>query len=342
MSTRRHLPWAALLVVCANQACDSRSLPARDDPPARLERARLQARLGLRAPPPGAWPALTECDVFELGARAPAYLGRIDEGNVAPYGILLAARPEARVADYLLASALTDEWEYSRGYGGTAADTAMVLEGLLAAHADRSRLRASLEHLRQNYFDAASGGFNTVKAGRAEYWHGPSVETSALIGYLMQQVDAQAFAPEVAAVTRYLKAAQRADGGFEGRWFPSALMATYHAARFLRGAGKAQRPALARSAQYVVGLQRPSGSIGGSIIDTALALLVWDVCGERGPAAAAARSWLTRALEHRDRPAEPVLYYWLDAPGGTRVFFSCVDRGELAAAWAKRALDTAP
>ena len=73
------------------------------------------------------------------------------------------------------------------------------------------------------------------------------------------------------------------------------------------------------------------------------ALAIFELCvvashGKR-PARRARRAsaCLDTALHQPGRVAEPVLDYWFGARGGARLVFTCLDRGQLGAAWAKRA-----
>ena len=65
--------------------------------------------------------------------------------------------------------------------------------------------------------------------------------------------------------------------------------------------------------------------------------LAWQAAGAPGAPSARASACLDTALHQPGRVAEPVLDYWFGARGGARLVFTCLDRGQLGAAWAKRA-----
>jgi squalene cyclase len=214
----------------------------------------------------------------------------------------------------------------------------MVVEGLLAAKVDRGRLSQSLRSLAREYFDAETGGFRTVRTGRAGYWQGVSTETTAHIAYLMQRVDPPAFAREIEQARSFVVRHQGNDGHWEGRWFPSRIVPTFHAVRLLAVLGN-HDAALARAARFMLGLQRSDGSFAGGVIETSLAVLALNAAGGQDEAVERGRSWLrSTSAGETCKPGEPFLYYWFELDERTRLFFSCIDRGPIARAWAKLAL----
>jgi protoporphyrinogen oxidase len=309
------------------------------------EAAALHARVGLPVPTPSRFAPLTICDVFELGSDAPRYLGRLDEGSVAPYGVLLLAEADDEIIAHLRESSIDGLWEYGPRYGVTSADSVLVLEGLFAAGSDEASIVASLDLIRERYFDQASGGFTTLAHGRAAYWRGPSVDTTAMIAHLMQRVAPQRYELELAAAARYLLSQQADDGHFEGRWFPSWVLPTSYAVRFLarRPDPNAEyRPAIERATQALVELQRDDGSVAGSVSETALFAMTLAVTRNHPEALAAAKSWITQQLERGVPAGDGFLYYWFESQGGARTFFHCRDRGRIAEAWARAALKDPP
>jgi squalene cyclase len=214
----------------------------------------------------------------------------------------------------------------------------MVVEGLLAAKVDRQRLVQSLQSLVRDYFDAETGGFRTVQTGRASYWQGVSTETTAHVAYLMQRVDPRAFAREIEQARNFVVKHQASDGHWDGRWFPSQVLPTFHAVRLLAALGN-QDAALSRAAQFMLRLQRADGSFAGRTIETSLAVLALTATGKQDAAVERARSWLrARSTDEACAAGEPFLYYWFEPDQQTRLFFSCIDRGPIARAWIKLAL----
>jgi hypothetical protein len=332
----RNEPMAAARVVGKSDAEATCLQPT--SPPSPAELASIHGPLRLPRPARDSLEPLTSCDLYRLGASEPSYLGRLDEGNVAPYGILLAADPSPALAERLLSQEKAGQWEYSAGYGPTSADTAMVVEGLLAAKVDRRRLTQSLRSLARDYFDAKTGGFRTVLNGRAGYWQGVSTETTAHVAYLMQRVDPAAFAREIEQARNFVVKHQGNDGRWEGRWFPSEILPTFHSVRLLSALGS-HEVALERAAHFVLSLQRSDGSFAGRVIETSLAVLALTATGGQQQAVERGRSWLrSRSAGETCTAGEPFLYYWFEPDERTRLFFTCVDRGPIARAWARLAL----
>src|SRR5262249_27760010 len=154
------------------------------------------------------------------------------ECNVAYWGLVLKANPSDRaLADYLLGCARDSLWEYQVGFGVTAEDSLLVLDGLLAAGIDRELLLRSAARLVELFWGPASGTFQTmsdqrdkVKAcaqGRSAYWFGPSIDATAHAGWLLHQLAPERFASQVDACCRAVEGWQRSDGGWSGTWFPS-------------------------------------------------------------------------------------------------------------------------
>jgi squalene cyclase len=177
-----------------------------------------------------------------------------------------------------------------------------------------------------------------VLSGRARYWQGASTETTAHIAYLMQRVDPAAFAREIEQALNFVVKHQANDGHWDGRWFPSVVLPTFHAVRLLAALGNHDAP-LTRAVKFVLRLQRPDGSFAGSIIETSLAVLALTAADGPSEAVARGRAWLrSRAAGETCVAGEPFLYYWFELDEQTRLFLSCIDRGPIARAWAKLAL----
>lgn len=310
-------------------------LPRMEAAPARGEKAAFAAELRLSLQRSSARASLTSCSVYELTDLAPVYLGQVAEGNVAPWGTILAATGAQVLSEQLLDASLDGEWEYSLGYGPTAADTAMVLEGLWVAGVPPDVLVKSLTRLNQRYFQPASGGFASVRHPRARYWEGASIETTAHIAFLMHEIAPHNYSGAIARARDFVVSRQRRDGGWNGRWFPSQVMATFHAIRLLSALGGHQEE-LRRATSFLQMLARSDGSVAGSIIDTSLAVIASSTL-ERAPAAIESwKRWLRTHTRECSR-SEPILYYWIETDN-KRWFFSCSDRGGIAQAWAARAL----
>lgn len=278
-------------------------------------------------------PALADHWCYALHDECPRFLGCLPQGNLAPYGWVLWGSPDdVELRQYLLEHGAGGLWEWDVGRGATLEDTAIVLEGLIAAGVDAPRLRPSLDALVRAFWDGAS--FHTVRGGRAAYWDAPSVDAAALMGYLLAWAGVHAEVVEGCA--RFLASSQEDGGGWRGMWFPSRLQTTWYGVRFLRGHGKGFARNVERALSWVEGTQREDGSWNGRVIDTAAAVLVLD----DGAARDAGRRWLRGREGANGWAGEAVLYYWMDAAGPVagRVFCHAQDRGAITSAWARAGL----
>ena len=275
---------------------------------------------------------------YLLTEKGPLFRGSCKEGNIALYGLLLQAEYDEALKDYLLYSHLGHLWEWQTGFGVTAEDSALVLEGLLESRVDNNLLSKSLERLKSRFFSEHHGAFQTLARGRAQYWQGPSLDATAQVGYLMNRVAPERFDSEVNACVRFLRAGQRHEGYWQGKWFPSRLITTRYAARLCKAFSKTCADALARAEAYVLQCQNSNGSWNDSVIDTANAMLMLRETESQTDACGPAAQWLVKRRESPGWAGEPVLYYWFDLPGETRVFYHCIDTGAVTRAWALLAL----
>jgi len=286
---------------------------------------------------------LASSTMLALEASGPRYLGRIDDGDVAYWGLIACAEPSPALTRYLWSASKDGLWEYHRGYGTSAADSAFVIEGLLRTGEDRERLRVSLDRLVARYHDRDSGGFLTVLHPRAAYWAGPSADTTAQILWLLTEL-----APErrelIAGALGYVLDAQADDGLWPSRWYPSRSLATFLATRAVAAAAcvldRRVVAELGRARLGLVQVQRDDGSWEGSVIDTSAALLT--LADPQTGACARGLAWLeSRKRDQAEGPAwpgEPILSYWFELPSGERRMYFTVDHGRITSAWATLAL----
>lgn len=281
---------------------------------------------------------LTVCSIYRLTDREPIYAGRTEEGDVAWYGLLLQSDPDNRqIRDYLLGCAKGSLWEYQHGFGVTSTDSALVLEGLLAAGVDHALLRESAAALVHGYFNPEEGAFRTVLSGRAAYWEGVSPETTALIAYLLLRIDPDTYAGEIASCAEYLARTQNPDSTWSGKWFPSLILPTWYALRFLHCyQARRYQETILRSRNWIVRAHRDGGGWGGSIIETALALMTLRTLKDTALVLDRGESWLREQRTASGWKGEPVLYYWFEE-GSEKLFYSCQDKGAITSAWARLA-----
>jgi hypothetical protein len=284
---------------------------------------------------------LIDAWVYRMTPERPQLVRRLEQGDVAFYGPILEATRDPELARYLVRSASGDLWEYQHGFGPTAEDSALVLEGLLAAGTDPTVLRRSAARLVGTFFDAGAGAFHTVHGGRARYWAGPSVDATAHVGWLLWRLDAVRWADEIAACRAFLRAQRDPTGCWRGRWFPSVALTTFLAVRLLATAGRGGT-LLADTRHLLADAQRPDGSWAGSTIDTAFAVRTLSALEVAPGVLARGRRWLAARRGADGWPGEPVLYYTMETSDpDVRFFFHCVDKGAVTSAWATLALDAA-
>lgn len=287
---------------------------------------------------------LLASSVFLVSGNEPHFLKHVVEGDIAFYGMLLLAEPQPSLCDYLWRSAREGLWEYQAGFGVTAADSAIVMEGLYAAEGASQRLQISAQNLVRDFYCPEQGAFRTVNGGRAPYWEGVSLETTAHAAWLLLRLDRVRWQREIAACAAFVARAQHADGHWEGRWFPSQHIPTYFAARLLAECAHpdaAVRLAAAQSA--VCRTQGSRGGWGGNVIDTAAAVLALRSAGKFSSGAGTgaikkAQQWLTARLRAGGATGEPVLYYWYEEAGERRFYLARDHSGRIAHAWAALAL----
>lgn len=280
---------------------------------------------------------LTRCSLYTLNDRSPQFKEIADEGNIAYYGLLLAASPDINLAKKLISENRGGLWEYHRKYGITSEDSAIVIEGLLATGISKNILLKSLSAISEKFFDSDNGCFKTVNKGRADYWQGCSVETTAHIAYLMYKVDSEKFAREIEASAKYTSLNQSEDGKWNGRWFPSSAIPSYYSVRLLSLFGERFAENISKSLSYLEKTQSVNGSWNNSIIETSAAILLIKSSGIKTGALSKAETWITKSTFK----AEPILYYWFDN-NGSKLFFDCWDKGFISMAWKKLAIDSKP
>jgi len=282
---------------------------------------------------------LTDAYLYKITQNKPIFVGRKAEGTVAYYGLILQAEYDESLRDYLLENRRDFLWEYHQGYGVTAEDSTLVLEGLLEAKVSHEILLPSLQRLVELFFEDKSGAFHTIpfnRPGRAKYWLGPSPDATAHAGYLLHRVTPILYQKEIEACCRFLQVNQQEDGGFQGRWFPSRMITTYYALRLLHRMNCSV--AVERAKCFVLNQQKKNGSWQDSVIDTATAILALRTINPDEPVIDRGKKWLVEQKSSNGWCPEAVLYYWFETEENERLFFHGVDRGKITTAWAMLAL----
>lgn len=299
---------------------------------------------------------LTDVTIYQLTDNRPIFRKHSEEGTIAFYGLVLQATKDMEICQYLLDSSVDGLWEYQQGFGATAEDSALVLEGLWSVNVPQTILLPHLRELIESFYQAEQGAFHTVRQGRAPYWQGPSVDATGLAGYLLYTIAPDEFASIIPACCNYLLQVQNAQGFWRSKWFPSTLIPSWYAVRLLSSDYPANRAAIDRAVSYTVNKQSLSGSWNNSIIDTSAALLLLKTVKglqseheKQGVSLEAsiekATTWLLIEQATGGRRGEPLLYYWFEQPSqcpelipAVRLFYHSADKGLISAAWAKLAL----
>ena len=273
----------------------------------------------------------------------PRLLDTIEDGTIAFYGWILSVQPDDQIEQHLLNEAQDGLWAYQQGYSPTSLDSALVMEGLLSTGRHRSLLRQSAQRLIEEFFDHDAGAFWTIpvgKSGRAPYWQGADCPSTAYCGWLLQQIDPHAFKDIIAQCVTYLKRKQKISGSWPGKWFPSKTIPLFYSVRFLAACDQAFSPACLRAQQYLQSQQKQDSSWSGSVIETSAAVLALCHIDQRSERVTAALRWLREQTTGNGWGTEPILEYWFEDPNQRTTFYTR-DKGQITAAWATRALQTA-
>jgi len=281
---------------------------------------------------------LSTCTLYTLSEHEPLYKRRMDEGNVAYYGTILLATQSQELSDYLLNNDRNGLWEYEKGYGVTAPDSALVIEGLISSiGTEHPIITKAADLLVEQYFDKNIGGFKTIAGlGRAEYWKGVSSETTAMVSYLLNAIEPKKYQQVIEQSNQYLLKHQQPDGAWQGKWFPSRIIPTYYAVRALKADKRFTDKEKLAVKNYFKQNQLKDGSFSHSVIETSAALLAMKVLDMEKEVLDKAFSWLSTSPENSNG-GEPLLYYWFEDKG-EKTFFACSDKGKIASAWRSIAL----
>lgn len=283
---------------------------------------------------------LTRCTLYRITSFEPTFMRYVEEGNIAYYGLILQSEFNKVIQDYLLRNSRDGLWEYHHGYGVTAADSALVIEGLLESGVEPSILKPSIEKLFDLYYSQEHGAFKTVVQGRAAYWSGVSTETTAHVAYLALRIAPELHPGKIERCAEYIRQAQDSQGFWRGRWFPSLLIPTYYSMRFLHRMDDSYSESLAHARDWIIAQQQPDGSWSGSVIDSAAAILALTTVSECADAVEKARQWILEQKKGAGWSGETVIYYWFEE-SAYKLFYCCQDKGQITTAWAQLAISAA-
>lgn len=292
---------------------------------------------------------LIDSYIYEIDNSKPTFIKRVEEGNIAFYGIILKAFRDKELQNYLWKCKRDELWEYQKNFGVTAEDSAIVIEGLLENGITSEILIPSIDKLIALFWDKKNKSFQTIieNRGRAGYWNGISIDATSMIGYLMDKLDSSKYEQQILGCSKYIAAAQLSTGEWKGKWFNSQYCTTFFAARFLCSTQTITDDVAAKVVKYITSNQKNDGSIDESIINTSAALLtlkyianckklkkdrtVYDSIKKL-------EKWLISVDGVSGRYGEPILYYFYEKEN-SKFFYHCVDKGAISGAWAKIALE---
>lgn len=289
---------------------------------------------------------LTHCSRYKIVDEKPEFIDTFDEGNIALYALIAQAANDRELA-HKVADARTDDfqWEYGYGYGGTSFDSSIVLESLLSLDVAGETVRNSLESLKEIYFRKDEGCFTTLpeNVGRSAYWQGCSADVTAHLGWIFYKFNPRKYGELAKSSAEYVKNVinSGSESKFKSKWFPSNILMPYYAARLLEIFGEKYQKELHIIEKYLVSKQKENGSFNDSVLETSYAVLSMKTLENKEllPNIERAENWLRN---NETRLPEPILYYWIDSntnTPGTKIFFSCYDKGLVSEAYKKMALE---
>ncbi len=295
---------------------------------------------------------LLQTQVYRLLQDRPIYQGQSQEGDIAYYGILLAAGKDERIKNYLLACAKDGLWEYQDGFGVTLDDSLLVTEGLWRAGWDHEELKYSLDQLIRFFYDEQIGAFHTLSPraaeypnlakGRAKYWKGPCVEGTAQAAWLLSIFE-QDYSSIISRCQEYLAKTQHPLGFWPSKWFPSLMWGTHYGLQLCLKASDQYATEIARASKFIINAQQANGSWQDSALETSFAVrslkaLQYD---EQHDYIRSATNWLQHQIHNGQLAGEPLLYYWYEE-GGTKLLHQAFDTGGVTRALVQLALEEQP
>lgn len=282
---------------------------------------------------------LTVCSMYKITELQPEYIDTMQEGNIAYYALIAQAEKNKELAHRVAAiSTKNYEWEYGYKYGGTSADSAIVLEALIDLDIEKEKIENAINTLLQKYYNNEQGCFSTLPdgKGRAKYWHGCSAETTAQLSFLLYLFDKEKFSKIAEKSAEWLVKMMKQEGFWKSRWFPSDTIATFYGIRLLNVFKKQYKNEISKIIEHIKTTQEKNGSWKNSVVETSAALLALKTVETKSPQISKGEFWL-RDSNLPNNP-EPLLYYWFESKG-FNIFFNCYDKGLVSKAWKKIALD---
>ncbi len=292
---------------------------------------------------------LLKTQIFHLAKNRPVYRGQNLEGDVAYYGILLAANKDKQLRDYLLDCAIDGLWEYQEDFGVTLDDSLLVMEGLWRAGWEEESLKYSLDQLIKFFYDSETGAFHTLShkgaqqtgfaRGRAKYWRGPGLVGTAQAAYLLSYFG-QHYSTIIRRCQDYVAGHQHALGFWPSKWFPSVMWGTYYALELLLLDPDKYAAEIDKAKRFIINAQQGNGSWQEVVLETSFAIrslktLEYD---EEHEYIKSGTDWLRSQIKHNQLSGEPLLYYWYEQDG-VKLLHQARDNGKISYALAQLALE---
>ncbi|MFI5391674.1 MAG: hypothetical protein ACHQYQ_09955 [Bacteriovoracales bacterium] len=280
---------------------------------------------------------LTRCSVYSLKSERPIFREVLEEGDTTFYGIILMANKDPQLREYLLSKKkFGDLWEYQDDYGYSPIDAPWVVEGLMnfGLEKDKAQIARSLDVMFKSGFEEKSGTIIALYAGKSAYWFGPDLDATSHLSYLLGRFDFNKFKSVLERTTDFIKKSQLPSGLWDSKWYGSNLLSSFLALRTLFLFPQKYKPEIKKSMDSIIGMQNENGSFKDSILETSIAILIFEEikCCEKNKIAA--RKWLSK---DREIPMTPFLYYWFEEKDEKK-FFDCWDKGKLTESFRKLAL----
>lgn len=281
---------------------------------------------------------LTRCSVYSLKRDRPIFREILEEGDISFYGIILLATKDPKIREYLLNNKRDgDLWEYQKDYGYTPIDAAWVVEALmnLGLEADKEQISKSLNVMLKAGYNEKSGSIFALYQGKSEYWFGPDLDGTAHLSYLLGRLDLKKYGKVLERTTDFIRKAQLPSGLWESKWYGSTLLSSYNSLRTLHFFPDKNREEIKRALDSIIHMQKENGSIADSILETSLAILIFNEIGCCKKNQISAKNWLSKK---RNIPMTPFLYFWFEEKDEKK-FYDCWDKGKLTESFRSLALE---
>lgn len=211
---------------------------------------------------------LVVCYAHTKGEAWSQEVSEYEDGDVALYGLLLTPN-NTNYIEWLLKNEQDGLWAYDTRYPVSAADTAMVANGLMESGLSSAIFKRTAERLLEF---RRGDGFSLYKDNNC-YIIGacaPEVETTAYVSIVLGKVDPDRYSNILSPSYKYLTQMQKEDGRFEAYYSPSDYFSTYLAVKALKNS--TYQESVSKAVDWTLNSQNKDGSWEDDIIDTIFAV----------------------------------------------------------------------